>query len=111
MYAKNELMFPPYVIQTLRNQRGPEFQNLVERVLTLEEDHPEALAFCLMMIRLDGCAECETDSYRAMRGCSMCAVQTLRRHKGGDKELLKMYKTALKDVDVYLKAPKKRKTS
>jgi hypothetical protein len=109
MYAKNELMFPPLVIHSLRNQRGPEWQKLVERVLTLEEDHPETLALCLTMIRLDGCVECETDSYRAMRGCSMCATQTLRRHKGSDKELLKLYKTALKDVEGFLDARPKQK--
>ena len=102
MYAKNELMFPPYVIPVLRNQRGPEWQKLIDRVLTLPEEHPEALAFCLMMIRLDGCMECETDSYRAMRGCNLCATQTLRRYKGNDRELLKMYKCALKDIEDFL---------
>ena len=44
MYAKNELMFPPYVIPMLRDQRGKEWQKLVDRVLSVEEDHPEALA-------------------------------------------------------------------
>lgn len=106
MYAKNELMFPPYVIPMLREQRGPEWKKLVERVLSLEEDHPEVLAFCLMMIRLDGCLDCETDSYRAMRGCETCAVQTLRRHKGNDKDLLKLYKDALRDVQEFVVASK-----
>ncbi len=102
MYTKNELMFPPYVIPHLREQRGAEWQKLVERVLGLEEDHPEVLAFVLMMIRLDGCMECETDSYRAMRGCSNCATQTLRRLKVSDRELLRQYKTALKDIEAFL---------
>lgn len=102
MYAKNELLFPPSAIPTLRDQRGPEWQKLVERVSSLPEDHPESLALSLMMIRLDGCMECETDSYRAMRGCNLCAAQTLRRHKGGDRDLLKQYKTALKDVEDFL---------
>lgn len=102
MYTKNELMFPPHVIATLRDQRGVEWQKLVDRVLGLEEDHVEVLAFVLMMIRFDGCMECETDSYRAMRGCGNCAVQTLRRMKANDRELLKHYKAALKDVEVFL---------
>ena len=91
MYTKNELMFPPAVIPQLRDQRGPEWQKLVDRVLTLDEDDPEVLAFVLMMIRLDGCMECETDSYRAMRGCNNCATQTLRRLKTPDRDLLKLY--------------------
>ena len=108
MYAKNELMFPPYVIPMLRDQRGPEWQKLVDRVLSVEEDHPEALAFCLMMIRLDGCMECETDSYRAMRGCAACAIQTLRRYKGNDRDLLKLYNAAQKEVDEFLERKQKR---
>ena len=104
MYTKNELMFPPTVIPHLRDQRGPEWQKLVDRVLSLEEDHPEMLAFVLMMIRLDGCMECETDSYRAMRGCNNCAIQTLRRTKASDRELMKQYKAALKDVEVFMTA-------
>jgi hypothetical protein len=102
MYTKNELMFPPHVIPMLRDQRGPEWQKLVDRVLNLEEDHAEVLAFVLMMIRFDGCMECETDSYRAMRGCGNCAIQTLRRMKVSDRELLKQYKAALKDVEVFV---------
>jgi hypothetical protein len=33
-----------------------------------------------------------------MRGCSGCAVQTLRRYKGDDAELLALYRQALDDV-------------
>jgi len=94
-------MFPPSVIPQLRDQRGPEWQKLVDHVQTLEDDHPELLAFVLLMIRLDGCLECETDSYRAMRGCDNCAIQTLRRLKLTDRDLLKQYKAALKDVEAF----------
>lgn len=104
MYTSNELMFPPKVIPLLQDTRGPEWQRLVDKVAALPEEHPESLAFTLMMVRLDGCLECETDSYRAMRGCWLCAVQTLRRYKGSDKELLARYKDALKDVVAYFGA-------
>lgn len=102
MYAENELMFPPYAIPKLREARGKPFQELVERVLDLPQDHPEALAFSLMMMRLDGCMTCETDSYRAMRGCVACALQTLRRFKGSDEDLLTRYQNALDDVEEYV---------
>ena len=101
MYATNELMFPPRVIPLLRDVRGPEWKRLVDKVVALPEEHPESLAFSLMMIRLDGCMECETDSYRAMRGCALCAMQTLRRYKGPDRELLARYQEALRDVVAY----------
>jgi hypothetical protein len=102
MYADNELLFPTHVIPALRHARGEQWRALVEQVNTLPEDHPERLAFSLMMIRLDGCLSCETDSYRAMRGCKACAHQMLRRHKGPDDELLQSYSEALEDVQAYL---------
>lgn len=104
MYAANELLFPPGSIAMLRQVRGELFAALVERVISLPEDHPESLAFSLMMIRLDGCMACETDSYRAMRGCTPCARQTLRRFKGSDAELMARYEEALDDVRAYLES-------
>jgi hypothetical protein len=102
MYAANELMFPSYVIPLLRNMRGPEWDALVERVTGLPETHDERLAFMLMMIRLNGCMVCETDSYRAMRGCGACSKQTMRRYKGADQDLMRAYQQALEDVQRYL---------
>ena len=102
MYTNNELLFPNYVIPVLRDMRGPEWRDLVDRVIPLENTHPEKLAFVLMMIRLNGCLDCETDSYRALRGCAMCATQTLRRYKGSDRELLDAYAKALEDVEEFL---------
>lgn len=104
MYANNELLFPPYVIPTLRSIRGPAWAELVDRMAGLPQDSPESLAFSLMMIRLDGCLGCETDSYRAMRGCIACAQQVLRRFKGSDLELERRYRKALEDVHAYLAA-------
>jgi hypothetical protein len=54
MYAENELLFPSHVIPKLRDSRGEAWGELVDRVARLPEDHPEALAFSLMMIQLDG---------------------------------------------------------
>lgn len=105
MYANNQLMFPHSAIVELRTMRGPAWTTLVDRVCQLSqthsETHEECLAFMLMMIRLNGCTMCETDSYRAMRGCVACAVQTLRRYKGTDAELLTAFDQALDEVRRY----------
>ncbi|HUS84618.1 MAG TPA: hypothetical protein VMX56_05705 [Anaerolineales bacterium] len=101
MYADNELLFPVNVISGLRYSRGEEWSALVERVSNLPEDNMELLAFSLMMVRIDGCLTCETDSYRAMRGCKACSEQSLRRYKGSDLELLSTYQKALEDVQQY----------
>jgi hypothetical protein len=102
MYTKNELMFPYHVIPALRNLRGTEWRDLVDQVLSVPENDEQSLAFVLMMVRLNGCMACETDSYRAMRGCDVCAIQTLRRYKGSDRDLLRAYQQALQDVRKYL---------
>lgn len=115
MYMKTEIMFPPSVIPALREANGAAWRGLVDKVSALDETHPESLAFSLMMIRLDGCMDCETDSFRALRGCQACALQTVRRYRGHERDLLKHYKTALNDMRGYLacKAPgpeKKRRS-
>ncbi|TVR22173.1 MAG: hypothetical protein EA396_06710 [Anaerolineaceae bacterium] len=98
MYTVNELLFPRYVIPSLRNLRGAAWAELVDRVWALDECHAESLAFMLMMIRLNGCMSCETDSFRAMRGCATCAQQMLRRYKGTDDDLLALFERALDDI-------------
>jgi len=98
MYAQNDLFFPYRAIAALSTQRGEEWQALVQHILSLPELHEETLAFMWMMVRLNGCAGCETDSYRAMRGCAACAIQTLRRFKDDDAALLRAYDDALADV-------------
>lgn len=98
MYTNNDILFPRQVIASLKDLRGDEWRELVERVIDLPETHEETLAFMMTMVRLNGCMNCETDSYRAMRGCTACSLQTLRRFKGEDRELLEIFKTALKDV-------------
>jgi hypothetical protein len=102
MYTNNELLFPNYVIPVLRDQRGEKWRNLIDSVVDLPDDAPQKMAFVLMMIRLNGCLDCETDSYRAMRGCAMCATQTLRRFKGSDDDLLEKYNAALADLEEWL---------
>lgn len=109
MHAGSELLFPPYAIAPLKKLRGPGWQALVKRVVALPETHPDSLAFSLTMVRLDGCLTCETDSYKAMRGCAQCATQTIRRFKEGDEELLKSYEQAREDMNAYLETMQQQK--
>ena len=98
MYADNDILFPHHAIPSLKHIRGEVWEQLVTRVCQLPETHEETIAFMMMVIRLNGCMGCETDSYRAMRGCSACTVQTLRRFKGDDEELVELFQQALQDV-------------
>jgi hypothetical protein len=102
MYPKAELLFPPRLIASLRSLRGPEWAALVDRIVKLPETDPDSLAFTLMMIRLDGCIKCHEGSFRYMRGCQLCASQTVVQFKGEDAELVALYQKARRDVDAYL---------
>ncbi len=104
MYAENDILFPYHAIASLKHLRGEAWQQFVERIAALPENHEETLAFMLMMVKLNGCMACETDSYRAMRGCVSCAQQTIRRYKGSDQELMEQYHKALQDVRKWMRA-------
>lgn len=102
MYPKAELLFPPRLIPSLRSLRGPEWADLVTRVAKLPETDPDSLAFSLLMIRLDGCVKCHEGSFKYMRGCQLCATQTVMQFKGADADLLTLYQKARRDLDAYL---------
>jgi hypothetical protein len=91
------------LIYRLGDLRESKWQRLVARVVELPEVHPERLAFILMMIRLDGCLKCYNGSFKFMRGCELCARQTVIQFKEGDDRLLRMYRRALSDVKKHLK--------
>ena len=101
MYTDNALLFPEDAIPLLEDKRGWQWQQLVQRIESLPPQHEERLAFMLFMMRLNGCMDCETDCYRAMRGCHACSLQSLRRYKGSDDELLAGFENALVDIREY----------
>jgi radical SAM superfamily enzyme len=100
--SDTEVLFPSRVISSLRGLRGGEWKELTDRVSALPEDHPEHLAFILMMVRLGGCVSCNADSFRAMRGCTQCARQTVRRFRGTDQDLVDQFHEAQADVEKFL---------
>ncbi|NOY98977.1 MAG: hypothetical protein GXP40_07220 [Chloroflexi bacterium] len=97
-----DLLFPPHIIPVLCDVRGPSWQALVKQVTTADETSVAQLAFVLLMVRLNNCARCKPDTYRALHGCERCAKQALRRYRGSDQELLEMYQTARTEVEQYL---------
>ena len=103
VYPKAEILFPSSLISRLGRLRESKWQKLVRRVAELPEVHPERLAFILMMIRLDGCLKCYNGSFKFMRGCELCARQTVMQFKESDDRLLRLYRRSLSDVKKHLK--------
>ncbi len=102
---RTELLFPPHLILDLKDLRGEEWRKLVEYVAALPATHADTLAFCLMMIRLNACLGCVSGSYRFMRGCELCAQQTISRFQGTDEELIALFYQAKQDLDRYTEGP------
>lgn len=102
VHTKAELLFPAHLISSLRELRGPDWQALVDRVAALPETHPDSLAFVLMMIELDGCLRCNSNNYKFLRGCYLCATQTVQSYKGSDTDLLKIYERVKQDLTQHL---------
>lgn len=97
-----ELLFPIRLIPTLRNLRGPEWANLIDYLAQHDETHPDILALALVMIRVNNCLACHADSYRALRGCTICTHQILIRYRGTDEQLIAMWEEARQEIRVWL---------
>ncbi|RME86185.1 MAG: hypothetical protein D6775_00830 [Caldilineae bacterium] len=102
MYPKAEVLFPAPLIPRLKGLRGEKWDALIDRVSKLPETDIDTLAFCLLMIRLDGCLKCYSGSYKFMRGCEACAVQSVMQFKGEDEDLLELYAKAQEEIRNYL---------
>ena len=96
---RTELLFPPHLIPDLRDLRDDAWRELIDYITSLPETHPDTLAFCLMMIRLNACLGCVSGSYRFMRGCELCSQQTIARYQGTDEELIALYHQAKEDME------------
>jgi hypothetical protein len=102
IHTKAELLFPAHLISSLRELRGDEWRALVDRVAALPETHPDSLAFVLMMIEMDGCLKCNSNNYKFLRGCFLCATQTIQSFKGTDDDLLELYGHARHELNLHL---------
>ena len=100
--SDTELLFPARVITSLGELRAERWHELVERAGAQEASFLDQQAFVLMMVRLGGCVGCNADSYRAMRGCTACARQTIRRFKGADQDLIDLFRQSARELEAYL---------
>jgi hypothetical protein len=100
--SDTEVLFPMRAIPGLRGLRGPDWDKLIEYVLN-EAPENEKFAFILMVVRLVGCSGCNADSFRAMRGCTKCAQQSIRRFRGDDSDLLKLFEKAKIEIENQIK--------
>ncbi|MGD2143440.1 MAG: hypothetical protein PVF54_03075 [Anaerolineae bacterium] len=91
MYPESEILFAPHCIPELRDIRGPQWAELVDRVASLPDGHVDVLGFALTVVELSSCLTCDLDSYRATLGCCTCAQRSVSGFKGSDEELIALF--------------------
>jgi len=100
--SDTEFLFPFRVIPSLADMRGPEWKKLINHLAREKTAVNEKIAMTSLMVKIAGCAGCNTDSFRAMKGCTQCSCLTIKRFKGSDEELIKNYHECLVEVEAYL---------
>ena len=99
MKNQTEFLFAHWAVSKLKELRGAKWRALVERVEKLPEDDPDALAFDLTMVRINGCANCNLHRYRDRGGCAQCSRFVLTTlSKESEASLLARYHVAQKEI-------------
>lgn len=106
-HSDTEILFPMRVAPNLGDLRERKWRRLVKKVTNAKDASINQLAFSLLLIRLNGCMTCHTGSYRAMRGCTICATQVIKRFKGDDDDLLYHFEQAKVDISRFMKVDEK----
>lgn len=105
-HSDTELIYPMRVTPHLRDLRGDLWRNLIDRVLASPEESIDHLAFSLLIIRICNCVNCHTYSYRALRGCTICAKHAILRFRENDSSLVRYYDRAYHDVSEFMQSAK-----
>ncbi len=100
---RTELLFAPWAVRKLGDARGAKWRRLVNQVAALPETHLEALAFQLMMVRLNSCVTCDAKKYVERGGCARCSLATLALCKDNEDQLLARFRAARKEISKTLK--------
>lgn len=99
MQNKTEFLFAHWAVPPLKNLRGAKWSALIERLSNLPADHPDALAFALLMVRLNVCVTCTAQRYRERGGCASCSEYVLTTlSKESEAALLMRYHAAQKEI-------------
>ncbi len=96
---RTEFLFAHWAVPALKDLRGARWHALVTRVAALPSTHPDALAFALMMVRVNGCINCDARRYRERAGCANCSLFVLASlNRESEAELLMRFRAAQKEI-------------
>jgi len=94
-----QIMFPLHAVQFLQGMRGDLWDDLLMSLKDLSPLSCEVSGFILMMTRQCGCSTCNSDSFRAMKGCIECSRQAIKRYKGDDDSLMAIHHKCISEME------------
>lgn len=100
--SETELYFPLRYIPALRLSRGEEWQAFIDDLSSNGSSAIQRIGFVYLMVKLCGCSACNSDSFRAMKGCAQCAHQAVKRYRGSDAELIHQHSNLCNEIDEFL---------
>jgi hypothetical protein len=99
MLNQIEFLFAHWAVPKLKDLRGARWRALVERIAVLPPTHPDALAFALLMIRVNDCVKCTPQRYRERGGCAGCTRMVMTTFsKTSEADLLEQFRAAQKEI-------------
>jgi len=101
--SDTELLFPLRVLPDIKGIRSETWAKMVDQASGKKSHGIDQFGMELLLVKLAGCVNCDSDSFRAMKGCEFCMRQALRRFKGSDAELQRMYEQSKKEIGKYCK--------
>jgi hypothetical protein len=96
-----ETLYPFRVTPLLKSYRSKIWKDIIDQVVDKQASDIDQIGFSMMMVKLGGCITCSADSFRAMKGCTHCATQTVRRFRGTDEELKELFLENVEEVKKY----------
>ncbi|MBI5650128.1 MAG: hypothetical protein HZC40_06755 [Chloroflexi bacterium] len=104
MKTRTEFLFAHWAVSALKHLRGDKWRELTTRLAALPETHPDALAFALVMVRVNGCVTCDARRFRERGGCANCTKFVLTTlNKENESELIARFRAAQKEIARSLK--------
>ena len=99
--CNTDFIFPPHIIPSLAQLRSEDWLSLVDGISNKTNDSIETIAFTYMMVKLNNCQTCNSDSFRAMNGCLVCSSQSISRYRGSDRDLIAIFQSSVDEIRAY----------
>ncbi len=97
-----EYIFPASLASQLSDIREEKWKQLIQTITGNGVSDVDQISLIYLIARISGCSTCNSDAFRAMKGCLVCAKNAIKRFRGTDAELVAQFEQARNEVTEYL---------